>query len=62
MINNDARVNRIQRWIYCGGGGRGGGGEGESVIFHYKSKNIRDKIRYSNLSNDMMIQQLQCEQ
>ena len=27
-----------------------------------KPKNIRNKMRYSNLSNDMMIQQLQCKQ
>jgi hypothetical protein len=28
------------------------------VIFHDKSKNIRDKMRYSNLSNNMMISKL----
>ena len=28
------------------------------VIFHDKAKNIRDKMRYSNLSNNMMISEL----
>ena len=32
------------------------------AIFHDKGKNIRNKIRYTNLSTNMMIQQLQCEQ
>ena len=33
----------------------GGGG---GVIVHDKAKNNRDKIRYSNLSNNMMISEL----
>ena len=46
---------------WCGGvhppspgqrGCRGG------AIFHDKAKNIRDKMRYSNLSNNMMISEL----
>ena len=37
-----------------GGGGGGAGG----VIFHDKTKNIRDKMRYNNLSNKMMISEL----
>jgi hypothetical protein len=48
-----------------GGGGGGGGGCATplaltrgGVIFHDKAKNIRDKIRYSNLSNNMMISEL----
>ena len=51
----------------CGGGGGGGwvripkpwpeGVQGGS-IFHDKAKNIRDKMRYSNLSNNMMISEL----
>ena len=28
------------------------------VIFHDKAKNIRDKMRYSYLSNNMMISEL----
>ena len=35
------------------GGARGGG-----AIFHDKAKNIRDKMRYSNLRNNMMISEL----
>jgi hypothetical protein len=42
---------------FTGGGAhpmaRGGG-----AIFHDKAKNIRDKMRYSNLSNNMMISEL----
>ena len=48
----------------CGGGGGGGvrtpkpeGVQGGS-IFHDKAKHIRDKMRYSNLSNNMMISEL----
>ena len=36
----------------------GGGG----LFLIKKLKNIRNKMRNSNLSNNMMIQQLQCEQ
>jgi hypothetical protein len=52
---------RIQGWIYWGVGTggctllalvRGGAG---GAIFHDKAKNIRDKVRYCNLSNNMMI-------
>jgi hypothetical protein len=28
------------------------------AIFHDKAKNIRDKMRYSNLNNNMMISEL----
>ena len=51
----------------CGGGGGGGGGPPQSPgqrgcrggsIFHDKAKHIRDKLRYSNLSNNMMISEL----
>ena len=34
---------------------RGGAG---GAIFHDKAKNIRDKMKYSNLSNNMMISEL----
>ena len=36
-------------WEFGGAGG---------VIFHDKAKNIRDKMRYNNLSNKMMISEL----
>jgi hypothetical protein len=52
----------------CGGGGGGGGGCappstgrggcGCGAIFHDKEKIIRGKMRYSNLSNNMMISEL----
>ena len=60
-----------QGWIYsvcvcvcvCGGGGGGGAhpypwpkGVRGGAIFHDKTKNNRDKMRNSNLSNNMMIQ------
>ena len=35
---------------------------GGGTIFHDKAKNIGNKMRYSNVSNDMLIQQLQYEQ
>ena len=41
----------LQGWIYWGVQGGGGGG----AIFHDKAKIIRDKIRYSNLSNEKML-------
>jgi hypothetical protein len=41
-----------------GGGGRGGGGGGGVIFFMIKQKNIRDKMRYSNLCNNMMISEL----
>ena len=47
-----------------GGGGGGGaregcrGQRGQGAISHDKAKNIRDKMRYSNLSNNMMISEL----
>jgi hypothetical protein len=31
---------------------------GGVLFFHDKAKNIRDKMRYSNLSNNMMISEL----
>jgi hypothetical protein len=34
------------------------GGAGGGTIFHDKQKIIRDKMRYSNLSNNMMISEL----
>jgi hypothetical protein len=43
-----------QGWIYWGGGGAGGGG----LFFMIKQKIIRGKMRYSNLSNNMMISEL----
>ena len=36
----------------------GQGGTGAGAIFHDKQKIIRDKMRYSNLSNNMMISEL----
>ena len=33
-------------------------GAGGGAIFHDKAKNIRDQMRYSNLSNNMMISKL----
>ncbi len=33
------------------------GWQGQGAIFDDKAKSIRDKMRYSNLSNNMMIQQ-----
>ena len=45
--------------IYLGRDGFAGGGGGEGVLFFMiKQKNIRDKMRYSNLSNNMMISEL----
>jgi hypothetical protein len=54
-----------------GGGGGGGGGGGVRgapspdqrgckgvLFFMIKQKNVRDKMRYSNLSNNMMISDL----
>ena len=38
------------------------GCKGGGVFFMIKPKNIGNKMRYSNLSNDMLIQQLQYEQ
>jgi hypothetical protein len=44
----------FQGWIHWGGGrGQGGG-----LFFMIKQKIIRDKMRYSNLSNNMMISEL----
>jgi hypothetical protein len=40
------------------GGAGGGGGGGGVLFFMIKQKNIRDKMRYSNLSNNMMISEL----
>ena len=37
---------------------RGVQGEGGVAIFHDKAKNIRDKMGYSNLSNNMIISEL----
>ena len=57
-------VSRViyQGWIYWGGGcapplalARGGA---RGAIFHDKKKTIRDKMRFSNLSNNMMISEL----
>ena len=52
-------------FIWGGGGGEGAhplalarGVRGGVQFFMIKQKNIRDKMRYSNLSNNMMIQQL----
>ncbi len=54
-----------------GGGVRGGGGgcpslgqrgAGGVLFCMIKQKNIRKEMRYSNLSNNLMIQQLRCEQ
>ena len=49
------RMEYKQGWIYWGGGGGTGGG----ATFHDKAKNNRNKMRYSNLSNNIMIS---CEQ
>ena len=51
---NNQKVNLhtiLQGWIYWGGGGG-------VLFFMIKQKIIRDKMRYSNLSNDMMISEL----
>ena len=37
---------------------RGRGMQGGVLFFIIKQKNIRDKMRYSNLSNNMMISEL----
>ena len=36
----------------------GGAGGGAVLFFMIKQKSIRDKMRYSNLSNNMMISEL----
>ena len=41
-----------------GGGGCRGGAGGGVLFFMIKQKIIRDKMRYSNLSNNMMISEL----
>ncbi len=61
-------IRRMQGWIccVCVGGGEGftplalarGGARGV-LFFMIKPKNIRHKMIFSNLSNDIMIQQLQ---
>jgi hypothetical protein len=56
---------------FTGGGGGGGGGGGCALppslgqrgcrgvlFFMIKQKNIRDKMRYSNFSNNMMVSEL----
>jgi hypothetical protein len=43
---------REQGWIYWGGGGAGGG-----LFFMIKQKIIRDKMRFCNLSNNMISEQ-----
>ena len=55
-------------WEGGGGGGGGGGGRVHRLalarggaggpIYHDKAKNNGDKMRYSNLSNNMMINEL----
>ena len=54
----------MQGWIYWGGGGGGAGVHPPSpgqrgcrgvLFFMIKQKIIRGKMRYSNLSNNMMI-------
>jgi hypothetical protein len=40
------------------GGGGGGGGGGGVLFFMIKQKNIRGKMRHSNLSKNMMISEL----
>ena len=53
-----------QGWIYWGGGGvpgspvPGSPGQGGVLFFMIKQKIIRGKMRYSNLSNNMMISEL----
>jgi hypothetical protein len=57
MLISQAKLKvGLQGWIYWGVQGGGGGGGG--AIFHDKAKIIRDKMRYSNLSNNMMISEL----
>jgi hypothetical protein len=54
----------MQGWIYWGGGGGAHplalarGGAGEVLFFMINQKIIGDKMRYSNLSNNMMISEL----
>jgi hypothetical protein len=66
-INTSVGRGLIQGWIYWGVGGRGGGrvhrlalarGGAGGPIYHDKAKNNGDKMRYSNLSNNMMINEL----
>jgi hypothetical protein len=45
----------FQGWTYWGGGGVGPPGQGGGLFFMIKQKIIRDKMRYSNLSDNMMI-------
>ena len=48
-----------QGWIYWGGGGVGMDLLGGGCYFSFiKQKIIRDKMRFSNLSNNMMISEL----
>ena len=73
MVVNVRNVDtgRSQEWIYWGGEGGGGGGGGGGappstgqrgcrgvLFFMIKQKNIRGKMRHSNLSKNMMISEL----
>jgi hypothetical protein len=58
-----AGINCVGVCAGGGGGGGGGGGvlhtplalaRGGGLIFHDKAKNIKDKMRYSNLTNNMI--------
>ena len=54
----------MQGWIYWGGGGAHPPSPGQRgctggvPFFMIKQKIIRDKMRFSNLSNNMMISEL----
>jgi hypothetical protein len=56
MVVNVRNVDtgRSQEWIYWGWGVQGGG----VLFFMIKQKNIRGKMRHSNLSKNMMISEL----
>jgi hypothetical protein len=60
--SNDSYITHTQGWIYWGAAGGGGctpPAPARGVLFFMiKQKIIRDKMRFSNLSNNMMISEL----
>jgi hypothetical protein len=52
LATNLKLIQKIRDGLTGGGGGRGG------LFFMIKQTIIRDKIGYSNLSNNMMISEL----
>jgi hypothetical protein len=63
-FNSIPKLTSNQGWIYWGGGmhppplALARGGAGGVLFFMIKQKIIRGKMRYSNLSNNMMICEL----